>query len=100
MARIELYERFLKEYEEWFNKNHFVFYSEIQIVNEQSPECGEELKICVGTGRFSSQRGIRFRVEPSLHNICGKMHYNGYGHGSFVVISAERRGYGSVTEIL
>jgi len=65
MARIEPFARHATEYEEWFEKNPLAYFSELQAVKEQLPRNGDGLEIGVGTGRFASQLGIRFGVEPS-----------------------------------
>ena len=65
VARIEPFERHPAEYEEWFEKNHFAYYSELQAVKEQLPKSGEGLEIGVGTGRFATPLHVEFGVEPS-----------------------------------
>lgn len=65
MARIGPFEGHPTEYEEWFEKNHFAYYSELQAVREQLPKSGEGLEIGVGTGRFAAPLRVEFGVEPS-----------------------------------
>ena len=65
VARIEPFERHPAEYEEWFEKNHFAYYSELQAVKGQLPKSGEGLEIGVGTGRFAAPLRVEFGVEPS-----------------------------------
>ena len=65
MARIEPFERFTSEYEDWFEKNHFVYVSELGAVRAQLPEKGKGIEIGVGTGRFASPLGIELGLEPS-----------------------------------
>ena len=65
VARIGPFEGHPTEYEEWFEKNHFAYYSELQAVREQLPKSGEGLEIGVGTGRFAAPLRVEFGVEPS-----------------------------------
>lgn len=65
MARIEPFERHTSEYEDWFEKNHFAYVSELAAVKAQLPESGKSIEIGVGTGRFAAPLGIELGLEPS-----------------------------------
>ena len=65
MARIEPFDRYKSEYEDWFEKNHFAYTSELQAVKRQLPENVNGIEIGVGTGRFAAPLGIRLGLEPS-----------------------------------
>ena len=65
MARIEPFEKYISEYEDWFEKNHFVYISELQAVKMLLPENGKGIEIGVGTGRFAAPLEIKFGLEPS-----------------------------------
>ena len=65
MVRIEPFERYISEYEDWFEKNHFVYVSELKAVKAQLPENGKGIEIGVGTGRFAAPLGIELGLEPS-----------------------------------
>nr|MBN2277252.1 methyltransferase domain-containing protein [candidate division Zixibacteria bacterium] len=65
MARIEPFSRFWSEYEDWFEKNHFAYISELHAVRKQLPENEKRIEIGVGTGRFAAPLGIKLGLEPS-----------------------------------
>lgn len=68
MPKIEPFEEFYNEYDEWFEKNHFVYLSELEAVKKVLPKDLSNLKsieIGVGTGRFALPFGIKLGVEPS-----------------------------------
>lgn len=54
------------EYEEWFEKNRFVYEAELRAVKELLPAEGESIEIGVGSGRFAVPLGIRLGIDPSL----------------------------------
>lgn len=64
-AKIEPFERHASEYEAWFEKNRFVYESELRAVKEQLPSKGEGIEVGVGSGRFAAPSGIRLGVDPS-----------------------------------
>lgn len=63
--KVQPFEKYTGQYEDWFEKNHWVYQSELQAVREQLPEQGKGLEIGVGSGRFASPLGINLGVEPS-----------------------------------
>jgi ubiquinone/menaquinone biosynthesis C-methylase UbiE len=65
MPKIEPFEKFTTQYEDWFEKNKFVYESELQAVRNLIPETGEGIEIGVGSGRFAVPLGIKFGIEPS-----------------------------------
>lgn len=65
MEKIEAFEKYTQEYEEWFEKNKFVYLSELYAVKRQLPKTGYGLEIGVGTGRFAEPLGIKLGIEPS-----------------------------------
>jgi SAM-dependent methyltransferase len=65
MARIEPFNQYMTEYEDWFEKNHFAYISELKAVKKQLPESGKSIEIGVGTGRFAAPLGIELGLEPS-----------------------------------
>jgi ubiquinone/menaquinone biosynthesis C-methylase UbiE len=66
--RIEPFEQYTDKYEEWFDKNHFAYLSELEGVKSLLP-MGKGIEIGVGTGRFAEPLGIEFGVDPSLSMI-------------------------------
>jgi SAM-dependent methyltransferase len=67
MPRISPFEKYAERYEEWFEKNRWVYEAELRAVKAMVPTCGHGLEIGVGTGRFAGPLGIKEGVEPSKH---------------------------------
>jgi len=65
MAKTEPFEKYTSQYEDWFERNRFVYESEIRAIREQLPERGQGIEIGVGSGRFAVPLGIRLGLEPS-----------------------------------
>jgi len=65
VPRIEPFENHFLEYENWFEKNKFVYKSELSAVRFLLPKSEEGLEIGVGSGRFAAPLGIKLGVEPS-----------------------------------
>ena len=60
------FETHTDEYEEWFEKNRFVYEAELRAVKELLPTKGKSIEIGVGSGRFAFPLGIRLGIDPSL----------------------------------
>jgi ubiquinone/menaquinone biosynthesis C-methylase UbiE len=65
MPRIEPFEKYSGKYEDWFERNEFVYKSEIQAIKELFPEVKKGIEIGVGSGRFAVPLGIKVGVDPS-----------------------------------
>jgi ubiquinone/menaquinone biosynthesis C-methylase UbiE len=65
MDSVEIFEKHAKSYDEWFNRNRFVYESEILALKRFIPKNGKGLEIGVGTGRFGIRLGIKIGVEPA-----------------------------------
>ncbi len=65
MALTEPFDGHSQEYEQWFDRNHLAYQSELEAVRAQLPETGEGLEIGVGSGLFAAPLWIRHGVEPS-----------------------------------
>lgn len=66
MAKIEAFENYIEEYDDWFHENENIFLSEINAVKEFIPFGQKGLEIGVGSGKFTIPLGITIGVEPSL----------------------------------
>lgn len=64
-ARIDPFESQAAEYENWFDKNHFAYISELQAVKMLLPKGGKGIEIGTGTGRFAAPLDIGLGLEPS-----------------------------------
>lgn len=60
-----LFDRHAKRYDEWYDKNKFVYLSELKAIKKALPKKGKGLEIGVGTGRFAKPLGIKFGIDPS-----------------------------------
>jgi len=64
MPKIEPFERYVEEYENWFERNRFAYLSELEAVRSLLPQ-GKGIEVGVGTGRFAVPLGIKIGLEPS-----------------------------------
>ncbi|HDM23067.1 MAG TPA: class I SAM-dependent methyltransferase, partial [Methanomicrobia archaeon] len=64
MVKIEVFEKYTERYEKWFERNRFVYESELEAVRKVIPK-GKGIEIGVGTGRFASPLEIKYGIEPS-----------------------------------
>jgi ubiquinone/menaquinone biosynthesis C-methylase UbiE len=65
MVRIESFEKYCKEYDEWFIKNQDIYMAELNAIKELVPSDKFGVEIGIGTGRFALPLGIKVGVEPS-----------------------------------
>lgn len=65
MAKVEPFESYPFQYEDWFEKNKFAYLSELKAIEEQLPNSGNGIEIGVGSGRFAAPLGIKIGIEPS-----------------------------------
>jgi ubiquinone/menaquinone biosynthesis C-methylase UbiE len=65
MARIEPFEKYSKEYDEWFIKNQDIYSAELNAIKSMIPFNKSGVEIGVGTGRFALPLRIKVGVEPS-----------------------------------
>ena len=65
MPRIEPFEKYSEKYEDWFERNEFVYKSEIQAIKELLPKVKKGIEIGVGSARFAVPLGIKTGVDPS-----------------------------------
>jgi SAM-dependent methyltransferase len=66
MVRTKPFEEHSLLYEEWFEKNRFVYDSELLAVKTQLPASGKGVEIGVGSGRFAVPLGIKIGIEPAV----------------------------------
>lgn len=65
MARIEPFEKYSKEYDDWFIKNKNIFLAELNAIKSLIPKDKKGVEIGIGSGRFALPLGIKVGVEPS-----------------------------------
>ena len=66
---MNIFDKYYKEYDEWYNKNEKIYLSELECVKKAIPETGKGIEIGVGTGRFASKLNIKFGIDPSLQML-------------------------------
>lgn len=65
MAKTEPFDNHLKEYEEWFDGNRFVYLSELEAIKKVIPSSGRGVEIGIGSGLFAAPLGIKEGCDPS-----------------------------------
>ena len=65
MKKFDPFESFAQEYDEWFDKNRFVYESELNAVKELLPISKNGIEVGVGSGRFAAPFNIKVGVDPS-----------------------------------
>ena len=66
MAKTEPFDAFTAEYEEWFEKHHLAYLSELKAVRRQFSRKESSIEIGAGTARFAAPLEIDVGVEPSI----------------------------------
>ena len=59
------FEMYTSRYDEWFQRNRFVYVSEIEAIRKHMLPDGKGLEVGVGTGRFATPLNIGFGLDPS-----------------------------------
>ena len=65
MAKTKPFDENIKQYEEWFIKNEFVYQSELNAIKSLIPLGKKGIEIGIGSGLFAKPLGIKEGVEPS-----------------------------------
>jgi ubiquinone/menaquinone biosynthesis C-methylase UbiE len=65
MANKNPFENYAREYDDWFEKNKFIYESELQAVKELLPKSKNCIEVGVGSGRFADPLTIKIGVDPS-----------------------------------
>ena len=65
MPRIESFEKYSKEYDEWFTQNRELYIAELNLIKDLIPSNKLGVEIGVGTGRFAAPLGIKIGIDPS-----------------------------------
>ncbi len=63
--KIEPFNNFPAEYDEWFDKEGQIYELELKAIKDLIPKVGKGLEVGSGTGRFSIPTGIKIGIEPS-----------------------------------
>ncbi len=65
MPKTRPFEKYTDQYENWFEKNRYVYQSEINAIRVILHDFKNGIEIGVGSGRFAKPLGIKFGIEPS-----------------------------------
>lgn len=65
MPKIEVFDKNLQEYEDWFVSNRFVYQSELKALEKAIPKNKNGFEIGIGSGLFAKPLGIKEGIEPS-----------------------------------
>jgi ubiquinone/menaquinone biosynthesis C-methylase UbiE len=65
MFETDPYQNNAKQYDEWFEKNQWVYAAELSAIRSFVPTTQFGIEVGVGTGRFAASLGIKIGVEPS-----------------------------------
>lgn len=60
-----IFDRQYERYDNWYDRNKFAYFSELEAIKKVLPKRGKGLEIGVGTGRFASALGIGHGIDPS-----------------------------------
>ncbi|MDK2977444.1 MAG: hypothetical protein PWP52_158 [Bacteroidales bacterium] len=65
MAKTKPFDKYINDYEKWFEENQLLFASELEAIKKVIPGNKQGIEIGVGSGLFASNLGIFEGVEPS-----------------------------------
>jgi len=65
MTKIEPFEKYSKEYDDWFIRNQDIYLAELNAIKRLVPSGKFGVEIGVGSGRFALPLGIKVGVDPS-----------------------------------
>jgi len=94
-----VFDKHYKKYDAWYDKNKFVYLSEIEAIRKAIPKQGDGLEIGVGTGRFASILNIGMGIDPSkeMLKIAASRGVNTrHGSGENLPFSGETFDYAAI----
>lgn len=65
MAKIEAFQKYPEEYDNWFVVNQWAFLSELEAVKKALPQTDGVIEIGIGSGIFAEPLGIKEGIDPS-----------------------------------
>jgi len=65
MDSVKIFEKYAKEYDDWYDKNKFVYQSEVLALKKFIPKNRNGTEVGVGTGRFAVPLRIKIGIEPA-----------------------------------
>lgn len=67
MAKTKPFDKNLAEYEQWFDKNSFVYKSELEAIRKLIPTNGRGVEVGIGSGLFAKPLDIKEGCDPSAN---------------------------------
>ena len=64
-----VFDIYTDEYEEWFERNRFVYLSELELLRVTIPGHERGLEVGIGTGRFAAPLAVGFGIDPSKNML-------------------------------
>jgi ubiquinone/menaquinone biosynthesis C-methylase UbiE len=63
-----VYDKRAKSYDNWYDRNPAIYASEIEAIQKLIPQVSgkNSIEIGVGTGRFASELGVNYGIDPSV----------------------------------
>ncbi len=65
---MNIFDKDYKRYDQWYEKNHFAYLSELEAIKKYALAKGRSLEVGVGTGRFAAPLNITMAIDSS-HNM-------------------------------
>jgi len=65
MAKHQVFDNYIEQYEKWFDDYYYVYQSELKAIRQLLPSEGKGLEIGVGSGIFAQPLGIKEGCDPS-----------------------------------
>jgi len=70
MSAYQIFEQKSKEYDDWYQRNPFIYQSELSLFRELITAADNSLEIGIGTGRFAGPLGITNGIDPSAKMLA------------------------------
>lgn len=66
MFDMDVFERYWRRYDDWYDRHHDLFRKEVEALRRVSGSFERGLEVGVGTGRFAVELGIEYGIDISL----------------------------------
>lgn len=66
---MDIFDTYVEEYDNWYERNRFVYLSELEALKYVVPKGGRGIEIGVGTGRFGQPLGVSVGLDPSVNML-------------------------------
>jgi ubiquinone/menaquinone biosynthesis C-methylase UbiE len=72
MSAYQIFEQKSKEYDDWYQKNPFIYQSELAMFRELIDDPKNSLEVGIGSGKFAGPLGITNGIDPSqkMLDLC------------------------------